>query len=171
MKAYQELKELLLKEPVVAYPDFSMPFRSYIDASNIGLGAILAQKQEGKERIICCASQTLNKSEQNYSATKKECLAMVWGVKNFWNYLIANHFKVYTDHYSLQMLRSMNSEFALLHRWASQLEDYDFEVLHRPGKNQGPCRCLEQASYALFREGKDSSYIRRRHGSSLGTDS
>ena len=70
-KAYQELKDLLLKEPVVAYPDISVPFRLYTDASNIGLGVILAQKQEGRERIICCASRTLNKSEENYRATKK----------------------------------------------------------------------------------------------------
>ena len=44
---------------------------------------------------------------------------------------------MYTDHYSLKWLRSMKHESALLHRWAAQLEDYDFEVLHRPGKNQG----------------------------------
>ena len=62
---------------------------------------------------------------------------MVWGIKNFRNYLIANHFKVYMDHYSLQWLRSMKSESTLLHRWAAQLEDRDFEVLHRQGKNQG----------------------------------
>ena len=73
MAAYQELKELLLKEP----------FRLYTDASNVGLGAILAQKQEGKERIICCASRTLNKSEQNYSATKKGCLAVVLALRIF----------------------------------------------------------------------------------------
>ena len=101
------------------------------------LGTILAQQQEGKELIICYVSCTLSKSEQNYSATKKECLAVVWGIKNFCNYLTANHFKIYTDHYSLQWLRSMKHESALLHRWAAQLEDYDFEVLHRPGKNQG----------------------------------
>ena len=71
MEAYNKHKELLLREPVVVYPDFSVPFRLYTDTSNIGLGAILAQKQEGKERIICCASRILNKSEQNYSATKK----------------------------------------------------------------------------------------------------
>ena len=129
-KAYQELKDVLLKEPVVAYSDFSVPFRLYTDASNIGLGAILAQKQEGWERIICCASRTLNKSEQNYIATKKEYLALVWRIKNFWNYLIANHFKVYTDHYSLQWLRAMKNVSALL-------EDYDFEIFHQPGKNQG----------------------------------
>ena len=120
-KPYQELEDLLLKEPVVAYPDFSVPFRQYTDASNISLGAILVQKQEGRERIICCASRMLNKSEQNYSATKKECLAVVWGIKNFRSYLIANHFKVYTDHYSLQWLHSMKNESGLLHRWAAQL--------------------------------------------------
>ena len=129
-KTYQELRDLLLKEPVVAYPDFSVPFRLYTDASNIGLGVILAQKQEGRERIICCASRTLDKSEQNYSATEKECLAVVWGIKNFHNYLIANHFKVYTNQYSLQWLHSMKNESALLHRWAAQLEDYDFEILY-----------------------------------------
>ena len=102
MKVYLELKEMLLKEPAVVYPDFSVPSRLHTDASNVGLGAILVQKQEGKERIICCARRTLNKSKQNYSATEKEYLAVVWGTKNFWNYLIANHFKVDTDHYSLQ---------------------------------------------------------------------
>ena len=48
MEAYNELKELLLREPVVVYSDFSVPFRLYTHASNIGLGAVLAQKQEGK---------------------------------------------------------------------------------------------------------------------------
>ena len=64
-QAFQELKTLLLREPIVAYPDFTVLFRLYTDASNIRLGAILAQQQEGRERIICCASRTLNKAEQN----------------------------------------------------------------------------------------------------------
>ena len=71
-KAYQELKDLLLKEPVVAYPDFSVPFRLYTDASNIGLGVILTQKQEGRERIICCASRTLKGVDREKSAVFKE---------------------------------------------------------------------------------------------------
>ena len=143
-EAYEKLKAVLLQQPVVVYPDFTIPFRLYTDASNAGLGAILAQQQDGKERIICCASRSLSKSEQNYSATKKECLTVVWGIKNFSNYLIANHFKVYTDLYSLQWLCSMKHESALLHRWATQLEDYDFEVLHRPGENQGHVDALSR---------------------------
>ena len=85
MATYEKLKAVLLQRPVVAYPDFSIPFHLYTDAANMDLVAILAQQQEGKERIICCVSHTLSKSEQNHSATKKECLAVVWGIKNFRN--------------------------------------------------------------------------------------
>ena len=53
---------------------------------------------------------------------------------------------MYTDHYSLQWLHSIKHESALLHRWTAQLEDYDFEVLHRPGKNQGHVNALSQFS-------------------------
>ena len=59
-KAFETLKGEIAARPVSAYPDFSKPFRLYTDASNIGLGAILPQKQQGKEKIICCASRTLN---------------------------------------------------------------------------------------------------------------
>ena len=45
-QAFQELKDLLLREPIVAYPDFTVSFRLYTDASNVGLGAILAQQQD-----------------------------------------------------------------------------------------------------------------------------
>ena len=78
-EAFELLKGEISQKPVSAYPDFSKPFRLYTDASNLGLGAILAQYQEGKERIICCASRTLNNAETNSSTTKKECLAIVWG--------------------------------------------------------------------------------------------
>ena len=73
-------------------------------------------------------------------------MTVVWGINNFRNYPIANHFKIYTDHYSLQWLRSMKHESALQHRWAAQLEDYDFEVLHRPGKNQDHVDALSRLS-------------------------
>ena len=38
----------------------------------------------------------------------------------------------------------MKNELVLLHRWAAQLEDYDFEILHRPGKNQGHVDALSR---------------------------
>ena len=109
--AFETLKGEIASRPVSTYPDFSKPFRLYTDASNIGLWAILAQKQEGKEKIIWCASRTLNNAESNYSTTKKECLAIVWGVQVFRPFLVATHFEILTDHYALQWLRSMKSTF------------------------------------------------------------
>ena len=143
-EAFQALKGEIASRPVSAYPNFSKPFRLYTDASNLGLGAILAQKQDGKEKIICCPSRTLNNAETNYSTTKKECLAIVWGVQVFRPFLVATHFEILTDHYALQWLRSMKSTSAILHRWAAALEDYCFTILHRPGKLQGHVDALSR---------------------------
>ena len=95
---------------------FSQAFRLYTDASTAGLGAILAQVRDGKERIICCASRTLNQAEKSYPATKLECLAIIWAVAKFCPYLMAMPFEVFTDHYALQWLKTMRTGSALLHR-------------------------------------------------------
>ena len=142
--AFDQLKTRLTTSPITAFPDFSQAFRLYTDASTAGLGAILAQVREGKERIICCASRALNKAEKSYPATKLECLAIVWAVAKFCPYLMAMPFEVYTDHYALQWLKTMRTGSALLHCWSAALEEYDFTVRHRPGKVQthvdGPSR-------------------------------
>ena len=134
--AFDRLKIFLTTSPITAYPDFSQAFQLYTDALTAGLGAILAQVRDGKERIICCASRSLNQAEKAYPATKLECLAIVWAVAKFRPYLMAMPFKVFTDHYALQRLKTMRTGLALLHRWSAALEEYDFTVRHGPGKAQ-----------------------------------
>ena len=134
--AFDRLKTLLTTSPITAFPDFSQSFRLYTDVSTAGLGAILAQVGEGKERIICCASRSLNQAEKAYPATKLECLAIVWAVAKFRPYLMAMPFEVYTDHYALQWLKTMRTGSVLLHHWSAALEEYDFTVKHLPGKAQ-----------------------------------
>ena len=134
--AFDQLKHLMTTSPITAFPDFSQAFRLYTDASTSGLGAILAQVWDGKERIICCASLALNQTEKAYPATKLECLAIIWAVAKFRPYLMAMPFEVYTDHYALQWLKTIRTGSALLHRWSAALEEYDFTVHHRPGKAQ-----------------------------------
>ena len=134
--AFDQLKHLLTTSPITAFPDFSQAFRLYTDASTAGLGAILAQVRDGKERIICCTSRALNQAEKAYPATKLECLAIVWAVAKFRPYLMAMPFEVYTDHYTLQWLKTMRTGSALLHHWSAVLEEYDFTVHHRPRKAQ-----------------------------------
>ena len=135
-QAFDRLKTLLTTSPITAFPDFNLPFRLYTDASTAGLGAILAQVQEGKERIICCASRSINQAEKAYPATKLECLAIVWAVATFRPYLMSMSFEVYNDHYALQWLKTMRIGSVFLHCWSAALEECDFTVRHRPGKSQ-----------------------------------
>ena len=70
-ESFEHLKELSSKLPVLAYGDYKKPFKVYMDASERGLGAVLAQKQEdGSEPAIAFASHTLSKAEKQYDAHK-----------------------------------------------------------------------------------------------------
>ena len=63
---------------IVVYSNLKKPFILYMDASREGIGAVLYQKDnQSKERIIACASRTLNQYEKNYPIIEKECLAIV----------------------------------------------------------------------------------------------
>lgn len=63
--AFDTLKAALVSAPVLAYADFSKPFHLYTDASLGGLGAVLAQVQDGRERVIAYASRSLHPTERN----------------------------------------------------------------------------------------------------------
>ncbi len=63
-EAFDIIKDKLATEPIRAYPNFNKPFKLYTDASDIGLGVILAQDdEEGKERIIAYEARRLNTPE------------------------------------------------------------------------------------------------------------
>lgn len=58
-EAFGTLKHRLMTAPVLAYADFAKPFIVDVDASHVGLGAILSQEVEGKVRPVAYASRTL----------------------------------------------------------------------------------------------------------------
>ena len=77
--SFEMLKELLTSAPVLAFPDFSIPFILETDASLQGLGAVLAQQQSDKlVRPIVCASQCLQSHERNYGITEVKVLGVMW---------------------------------------------------------------------------------------------
>lgn len=78
-EAFEALKAALLSAPILADADFTKPFHLYTDASLDGLGAVLSQVHEGRERVIAYASRSLHPPEwndQNYSSFKLEFLAL-----------------------------------------------------------------------------------------------
>ena len=79
------------------------------------------------------ASRTLSKAEQKYCVTRKELLAVVTFLKHFRPYLLGHHFTLRTDHSSLQWIYSMKEPEGQLAWWLEQIQEFDFEVVHRRG--------------------------------------
>ena len=75
--AFTELKSRLASAPILTYPDIEQDFILDTDASGVGIGAILSQKQGGQEKVIAYFSKVLSKSERNYCVTRRELLAIV----------------------------------------------------------------------------------------------
>lgn len=121
--------------PILSYPLLQgQPFILDCDASNVGIGAVLSQLQNGEEKVICYYSKCLSRSERQYCTTRKELLAVVLAVKNFHHYLFGQNFTVRTDHGSLQWLMRFKNCEGQIARWIETLSAYTFTVVHRSGR-------------------------------------
>ncbi|CAF0934395.1 unnamed protein product [Brachionus calyciflorus] len=95
--AFDQLKNALTSESVLMIPDFEKRFYLETDASNKGIGAVLSQMDENNQlRPIAYYSRKLSKSEQNYSASEKEMLAIVNAIKELQG--IPLWYRVYSHH-------------------------------------------------------------------------
>ena len=126
--SFETLKEKLMSPPILAYADYSLPFKLYTDASGTGLGAVLYQEQDGKERVISFASRSLKPSEKNYPAHKLEFLALKWAVtEKYHDYLYGATFEVITDNNPLTYVFTTAKLDATGQRWLDigSLDDID----------------------------------------------
>jgi len=106
--AFAKLKICLHSSPILAYPDFTLPFILDTDACQCGIGAVLSQPHgDGTEKVIAFASRVMSKAERKYSVTRKELLAAVTYIHHFRPFLLGRHFVLRTDHGSLQWLHTL----------------------------------------------------------------
>jgi len=103
--AFNHLKQRLTSAPVLGMPTDVGTFYLDCDASDAGLGSVLSQEQGGSEVVIAYASRALSKPERNYDTTRRELLAIVYGLKTYKQYLLGRHFVIRTDNSALQWLR------------------------------------------------------------------
>lgn len=99
-EAFKLLKAALISTPVLAYPDFSMPFVVETDACDVGVGAVLAQL----EHPVAYYSRKLSAARQKASTYAKELWAITDSVRKWRHYLLGGTFVIRTDHHSLKNL-------------------------------------------------------------------
>lgn len=133
--AFNHLKGALTSDCVMAHynPDVKTQLR--VDASPVGLGAILTQCQHGETQPVAYASRTLSDVERRYSQTEKEALAVVWGCEKFHLYLYGTEFELYTDHKPLEVIYDPRAKSsARVERWVLRLQPYRYKIIYTPGK-------------------------------------
>ena len=132
--AFESLQTTLTSNSVISHFDPSAPTQLRVDASPVGLGAILTQTHGDETRPVVYASRTLTPVERRYSQTEREALAVVWGCERFHLYLYGTTFDIYTDHKPLEIIyRPTSKPPARIERWGLRLQPYKFRVKYSPG--------------------------------------
>lgn len=135
-EAFMKIKSIIGKQEALALFDPSCPTYLFTDASPVGLGAVVVQKQNEQLRICAYASKTLSDTEKRYAQTEKEALAIVWGVERFHFFLFGIDFMILTDHRPLTYIFNATSKPCLrIERWVLRLQSYSYKIQYVTGKN------------------------------------
>ena len=63
----------------------------------------------------------------------REALGMVYSINKFRHYLLGKKFTFHVDHSALLYLVSKQELTGKLARWTLLLQEFEFDILHRPG--------------------------------------
>ena len=167
-KAFNNLKDTISTK-CVSYFDPEWNTEVVVDASPVGLGAILCQTNTtdpSERRIVCFASRLLSDVEKRYSQCEKEALAVVWGCEKYWLYLIGRHFTLFTDNYRAVQLIFSNTRsgpLARIERMALRMSPFNCTIKHYPGEtnvadyySRHPCKA---GVSAFLEELKAEQYV------------
>ena len=106
-------------------PNWHLPFEVMCDSSDLSIGAVLGQREEGKPYVVYYASKTLNEAQRNYTTTEKELLAVVYALYKFCAYLVGSDIIIFIDHSALKYLLTKKSAKARLIRWVLLLQEFN----------------------------------------------
>src|SRR5690606_6466867 len=97
----------------------------------------------------------------NYTTTEKEALAIVFALKKWRFYLEGKRFKVETDHSALQSIFKIKEPSPRIARWIITLQQFDFEICHRPGNKMQMPDLLSRSNPLNLIEVNDIARLQR----------
>jgi hypothetical protein len=126
-QAFDLLKNSLAREVVLAYPDFTVPFEIYTDASKYQIGSVITQK----DKPLAFYSRKLTDPQTRYTVTELELLAIVETLREYKCILLGHLITIYTDHKNLTFSNFTTDRVT---RWRLIVEEYGPNIVYLPGK-------------------------------------
>ena len=129
------IKLFLTSKPVLKAPDFEKRFILQVDASDVGIGAVLLQEHSGILHPVCFTSIKLKTYQRKYSTIEKEALAILLALDKFHVYIGSptETLHIYSDHNPLSFIHKMENKNQRLTRWNLMLQHYHLEIHHIKG--------------------------------------
>ncbi len=141
-RAFEELKCRFTSAPILSIPDPERPFVVEVDASEVGVVAILSQRgEDGKLNPCAFMYRRLSDGERNYHVGDLELLAVKLTLEEWRHWLegVQHPFQVLMDHKNLEYLQQAKRLNPRQARWSLFFNRFQFLLSYRPGtKNVKP---------------------------------
>ena len=160
---FRKLKELLTsRDLVLTHYDPNKRLSLAVDASPVGLGAVISHPTPFGERPIAYASRSLTSAERNYSQIEREGLAIVFGLTKFHQYVYGRKFTLVTDNKPLSLIFGPKKGIPVMaatriQRWAIQLAAYNYDIQHVSSAKNGNVDCLSRLPLKSSDDSKTSN--------------
>jgi hypothetical protein len=141
--AFQQLKEALIKAPVLALPDFTKQFILETDASEVGFRAVLMQYNHP----IAYLSKAVCNKNQALSTYEKECMALILAIDKWRPYLMHQEFVIRTDHRSLVHITDQRIATKIQQKAILKLMDLQYKVIYKQGATNQAADALSRCSH------------------------
>ena len=149
---FETLRDKMVSKPVLQQPNFNKTFYLQMDTLKYGVGVVLSQEGEVKHSTprkwhsVAFYSATFSLTKQNYDAYDLEFLGVLKSIEHWRPYLILTKelFIIKTNHKNLTYWKSPQKLTGRMACWHEKLQDYNFKILHIPGKNNTLADTLSQ---------------------------
>ena len=137
-KSFDDLRDVLLSDVVLAYPDVSREFHFELhsDASNFCIGGVLSQYDSNNQlRPVYFLSKQLSGSQKKWSVIEKELYSVIFCLERLRPLIYGCQITVRSDHNPLKYIESSKLKKPRLTRWSLRLQDHNAKITYIKGKS------------------------------------